>query len=436
MFEAKLYSAVLHELARSQSKLKILEIAFIRNLEVLAVFRGMSTGEIGLGLGKLSLNEFLNSFVDKGQSALNASDKNRPIAYVVSELNMKVWKFQEVRRNLNKNQNLYGVRELVLFREHLQDFDVFYLFEARFNGKELESKVLKMQTGSKEGSLDSKFLFLALNIGKHLVELIEKMTRKNIARLKFHFIVDKSFTLWIINIPTIKLVHPRAVQSYKGLDVDMLENMISLKNEFKGACEHFLSAWKEPDHESSSPKSLILKPATNIFVTFVSNFLQGRKNPRRLIHRSSSLTFQETESPIFPKETASKLQTPLLLSLLPSSSTSPLEAAHPKNEPKLIRQLKLPQIKSKHSSNPKFSSAKDLFPGLQPSPSLSHFLQAEQQRLLDLQLKRLSSSGNLDSVFHSTEKIKRIKKVKKKTKTEKKKKPKLLSPYRLKKHGV
>lgn len=433
MFEAKLYSAVLHELAKSQSKLKILEIAFIRNFEVLTVFRGLSTGEIGLVVGKMSLNEVLNSFVDKGQSALNAGDKNRPVAYVVSEMNMKVWKTQEVRRNLNKNQNLYGVRELVLFRDHLQDFDVFYLFEARFNGKELESKVLKMLAGEKEGTFDNKFWFLALNIGKHLVELIEKITRKNIARLKFHFIVDKSFTLWIINVPVIKLVHPKAIQTYKGLDVDMLENMISLKNEFKGSWELYPSAWKEPDHESTSPKSLILKPVTNIFVNFVSNFLQGRKNPRRLTHRSSSLTFQESESPVLSKEASSKLQTPLLLSLFPSNSNSPLQSAHPKNEPKLIKELKLPNIKVKHSSNPKFSTAKELFPGLQPSPSLSSFLIAEQQRLIDQQIKRLSSSGNLDSVFPSTEKIKRIKKIKKKIRTEKKKKPKLLSPYRLKK---
>jgi hypothetical protein len=428
MFEVKSYCWLLQELARTKSKLKILEIAFVRGQEISEVFHTSFDGSIEITGKKLTLSATLESFLQRSQMQ-NKNYEEKAAIYACSETSARILNGKELKASIKKPSKLFNIREIIKFQEHLHESKTFFSMQVHFNGNELESRLFRKEIDSKDEINDTSFMYLALNIMKHLVEMVENFTKKNVVRLKFHFIIDKHYTLYIIHTALIKLVHPKVLLTYKSLDVERLENLISLKNEFKGPAIFIKSRFKEPDIDPLTPKPSAMHPNLNIFATFVSSFLQIRKTDRKNTWRSSSIGLVE-DGPGSRNESCMKIETPGLSEFL-SESPSPIEL---KNAGRVIKVLKLPKIKSQNSIKGKVSMVKDLFPSLQPSPTLGILLKTEELRIKESQDRRLAHSGNLEKFFPKIGKKKRLRKVKKKVKSFKDEtgKKKSVSPYCMK----
>lgn len=429
MFENKKYVWLLTELAKRKMKLKILEIVFLGNKEILAHFESSEDGCVKIkgnknGNIKEVLEKFLQQRIGTGKKKLNGLV---PILYLANETSKKLLNKVEVKWLIKKGKiNCYD-KEVILFQEHLHCFSSYFVMELRFDGIQLECSVFRMDCDRKGSVPDDRYYNLTASLNTHLVSSIEKFTEKNVVRLKYEFIIDTNFCLWIMKIRHIKLAHPNFLAANKGLSIDILENSAFANKEYKNLAKFIPSRIKHPDSIQVSQPALKSESSTKIFMKFVANFLESKKkSPLKTSGRSLSqvefekpgLKLEELTESGFIESTFKRLAS---VKNQPVSEVKKVEK---------VNEGKLPKIRVLSNCLWSKSRIKEFFPSLQPSPILGSFLKSEEERIMGIQSRRLGNSEGLIEFVPNSFTIKKLKRVKKK-KISEKSIPKLLSPYRI-----
>lgn len=486
MFENKKYIWLLTELAKHKMKLKILTVAFINNKEVFAFFESSKDGDVQMKVKNLGkVKKVFQTFLESRNNSIKNFDGLSPVAYLSSEASQKLLNKVEVKWLIKKEGNNCNTKEIILFQEHLHSFSTYFVMELKFDGKDLVSYLNRCECDKKEMIPDDRFLNLAMSLNIHLVECIEGLTEKNVVRLKYHFVIDPHFTIWIIKICQIKLVNQSVLVNNKGLSIELLENSVLVNRESKGLTKFVPSTVRHPETDPVTPQ--IVKPENSkIFMKFVESFLGDKKkqNEKKKVRSLSQVEFTNLEQDIqefneskFIEETFKqfkKQNTQSQFKIIKIGQIEKIEENEKK--PEKIEKINKKVEKFEESSkkdekfeetnkkvekiqeNKKFASAEKIqenkklasaekkslsscssfiktipiFPSLKPSPVLSSFLKSEEERITKIQSKRLASSEASSGVIkpHAFSR-KKLKKRLKNKKSERTSMPKLLSPYRL-----
>lgn len=436
MFEVKKYQWFLSELSKIKSKLKILEISFIKSDQVDSSFFTNNEGTItSASLKTQSIREILERYLNRRMNGLENSETIKPVVYMMFASHKKIAFINDVKDLIRKDQKLHNLKELILFQESQHDYSIFYTLELYYDGEGLESTLYRRETSNPETSIkDNKFLHMTLNLSKYLVSSIESFVEKNVMRLKYDFIVDQNFCPVILYISQIKLVHPKIIALNKGMNADGLENLTLVKNDYKGLTYPKIpTVVKEPDPETISPAPVKKAVYTSIFMSFISKFLTtDQKSRKRQSNKPTPLLTSEQVTPIplsltetnERKINSSKSPNPVLLEASKSSFSFSLAST-----------LKLPDIKLAKSSRNLNNKNSYLFTGLKPNNTLSAFLKIEEERILENKNKRATNSEVMKETLPTIEGKKKKRKRNQSKKVKKIKKvrslPRIISPYQL-----
>lgn len=443
MFETKKYQWLLSELSKSKAKLKFLEATFIKSGQVESSFNTGSEGIISSSQNKgTSIKDTLEKYLFKRMNGLESSETIKAVAYMLFASYKRVVYINDVKELLRKDQKLHNLKEIILIQEYQHEPTTFYTLELYYDGEGLVSTLYRRDINNETMIKDNKFLYLTLNLSKYLVSSIENLIDKNVIRLNYDFVVDQNFCPVVFYISLIKLVHPKIIALNKGINVDGLENLTLVKNDYKGLVYPkvpTLVKEPEPDPETTNLVPVTKPESASIFMSFISKFLDPEKKTikRKMTFKTAQTFASEQVSPVpflqmenksidsdsFPSKTLTISRSPPpLISELGKSSFS-------------HKDFKLPDLKTSGSSKHLFHKHNYFFPNLQPSDALSSFLKIEEERLLELKSKRLANSEMLRDTLPA---IKKQKKKKKKSKKKSVKKPKksssaqkFLSPYEI-----
>lgn len=439
MFEVKKYQWVLSELSKLKSKLKLLEVTFIKSGQVESSF---STGQEGMIVSLQNKGSFIKETLEryflKRMNGLENSETIKPIAYMIYASHKRVVYINDVKDLLKKDQKLHNLKEIILYQEYQHEPTTFYTLELYYDGEGLVSSLYRRDIGNESIIKDNKFLYLTLNLSKYLVSSIENLVDKNLIRLKYDFVVDQYFCPVIFYISQIKLVHPKIIALNKGINADGLENLTLVKNDYKGLIYPKVpTIVKEPDPDTANPAPVTKPESASIFINFISKFLDPEKKPnRKKIASQTSQTFMsEQVSPVpFTLIENKSFETESLPSKIIVSSRSPPPFLSDFRKSNFVnKEVRLPDLKATTSSKHLLSKHHYVFPSLQPNSSLINFLKIEEERLLEIKSKRLE---NLEKNRGTLPVILKEKKKKKKSKKKLAKKvkkiysvPKFVSPY-------
>ena len=448
MFEEKNYMWLLGEFARSKSKLKIIEIAFCKAEQVEASYFTDQEGIVVLSSNsKQTSKDILRKFLSKRINGLEQQPYVKPVAYANFSLHRKVFFCEDVMEILKKNVKHNNLKELFLFQEYNHEYNIYYTTELIYDGQELLIYISKRDMNNISFAInDTKHMNAVLNLSKYIVKIVENSLNKNIIRMKYDFVIDLQFNPIVFNVKLIKFVHPKLLALNKGLNADQLENLTLVKHEYKNSSyPRYDSVVKEPDMDILSPVNIEKSITANIFVSFMSKFLEGenkkstrRKSSRQIFFSSQQISpapsgcpetqSQDNENIPNNVENLGKLKFQgfdKFSSPQPMMNTDTENFSYSKNA--IFR--KDIDRKSLNSIPSGIFKRNAMFPNLQPSDSLSNFLKTEQGRILENRSKRMLEKAESTRLFPSItkrikvkkqkNKIKKIKKVKKVKKTDK-----------------
>lgn len=458
MFEEKKYSWLLAECAKIRARIKILDVGFLKSDQIDSSYTTNSDGFIASVSSKnQTTREMLKKYLAKRTNILDSSLVVKPIAYAAYSLIRKVFYSTDVHEIIRKESKMLNLKEIYLFQDYYHEHNIYYSVDIAFDGEGLVSYVTKKDVFNADMSIkDSKYIYLAVTLTKYLTTIIENALDKNLIRLSYDFVVDPHFNLIILTVPHIKVMHPRVIALNRGLNVDQLENLTLVKNEYKNLTySRIPSIVKEPEPESSLIVPQNPSVSTNIFINFVSKFLSGesKKNYRRrseiasvlsdadqptYIHKTSAIDSNgplynnevgiETSRPLGPKFRDSEQV--LKYSERPASITTKYnKSITPSIRFSIPRDIK-PASTNNASSTSRVLSKNTLFPFLLPSQSLSLFLKNEEERIQESKTKRSQAvEFNIEKLPNLKKKVKKVKKIVRKKLKKPRSERKLPSPY-------